>query len=171
MANPFESAIQASAQMSVAAASKITGMAPDQVAGILADGLPKAMEAARSTPESAVAAVQQALEAAPEPLHDVYARMGATAASVGASEADFLRMFGSQAKALEEAAAAVAGTTTEKVGAVLGATVPAVKDAMRQGASVAGQAVEAVDPARAQEVLDQMAQASRAVFGRLSGRG
>lgn len=171
MTNPFEAALEASATMSINMAARMTGMEPDQVAAMLADALPKAMEAAKASPEAAAAVFKESFEAMPEPLQAVYERMGAAAAAQGATPQDFARMFGAQAKALEEAAASMAGTTTDKAGAAFGAAVPAMKDAMRQGAVAAGQAADAVDPAKAQEMLGQAAQATASVFGRLAGRG
>jgi hypothetical protein len=170
MSNPFEAALEASAKMSISMAAKVTGMEPEEVAGILADGLPKAMDAAKSSPAAAAELFRQSVEALPEPVHAAYERLGTAAAVPGATAEDFVKMFGASAKALEETAATMAGTTADKAGAVFGAAVPAVKDAMRQGASAAGQAVEAVDPLKAQELLGQAADATAAVFGRLAGR-
>jgi hypothetical protein len=171
MPNPFETALEASAKMSINAAAKMTGMEPEDVAAMLADSLPKAMEAAKASPEAAAGAIKQSVQAMPVPVQAAYEKMGATASAQGASAQEMASMFGAQTKALEEAAASMAGTTTEKAGAVLGAAVPAVKDAMAKSAAAAGQAAGTVDPAKAQELLGQAAQATASVFGRLAGRG
>jgi hypothetical protein len=156
MTNPIESALEASSALTLSAAARMTGMTEEQVAGILADALPRALEAARTEPAAALETVRAALESAP--------------ASLQASAEDVVAMFGAQATAVAESATAVAGATKEQVDGVLGAALPALKDAVRAGVGAADEAASVVDTARAQELLGQAQQAATSVFGRLAGR-
>jgi phage-related protein len=156
--------------MTINMTAKMTGMKPEEVAAIIADGVPKAMEAAKLDPDKATAAFKASFEALPEPLQKMYEKMGAAAAAQGASVDDFRTMFGAQATALAETASSMAGATTEQAGAVFGAAVPAMKDAMRTGAEAAGAAADSIDASKAQEMLGQAAQATANVFGKLAGR-
>lgn len=170
MTNPIEAALEASSKLTLGAAAKVTGMTEEQVAGILADALPKALEAAKTDPAAAVAMIRGAVESAPESLQQAYEKLVAAAEGAGASAEDVVALFGAQATALAESASGVAGATKEQVDGVLGAAVPAVKDAVRAGAGAADEAVSAIDTTKAQELLGQAQEAAAAVFGRLSGR-
>ncbi len=170
MANPFEAALDQSAKLSINLAAKLTGMSSEQVAGILADGIPKAMAEAKADPAAATQAVKQALEAVPESVQSMYEKVEATAAAQGATVEDFTRMFGASATTLAETASSMAGASKEQAEKVLGAAVPAVKDAMRAGASAAGAAADSIDAGKAQDLLGQAQEATAKVFGRLAGR-
>jgi hypothetical protein len=170
MTNPIESALEASSALTLSAAARMTGMTEEQVAGILADALPRALEAARTEPAAALEAIRAALESAPGSLQQVYGTVSAAAADAGASAEDVVAMFGAQATAMAESATAAAGATKEQVDGVLGAALPAVKDAVRAGVGAADEAASAVDTARAQELLGQAQEAAASVFGRLAGR-
>ncbi len=170
MANPFETALEQSAAMVTTMTAQLTGMTPQEVAAVLADSLPTALDSAKLDPQSASAAFRDAFETVPESLQAVYEKLGAAAAAQGATVEDFRAMFGTSATALAETATATAGTTKDQVDNVLGAAVPALKDAMRTGADTAGAAVSSLDPAKAQEMLGQASQAAASVFGRLAGR-
>ena len=170
MANPFESALEQSAAIVTTMTAQATGMTPQEVAAVLADSLPKALDAAKLDPQSASAAFRDAFETVPESVQAVYEKLGAAAAAQGATVDDFRAMFGATATSVAETASATAGATKEQVDSVLGAAVPALKDAMRTGADTAGAAVASVDPAKAQEMLGQASQAAASVFGRLAGR-
>jgi hypothetical protein len=170
MSNPIEAALEASSKITLGTAAKVTGMSEEQVAGILADALPKALEAARTDPAAAVEAIRSALESAPESLQQAYEKLASAAGGAGASAEDVVAMFGAQATSLAEGATGVAGATREQVDGVLGAALPAVKDAVRAGLGAADEAVPSIDTSKAQEVLGQAQEAAAAVFGRLAGR-
>lgn len=170
MANPVESALEASSALAVSAAAKVTGMDEDEVAAVLADALPTALEALRHDPAAALEALRTALQSAPESLHQVYENLAAAAADAGASVEDVVATFGARATSLAEGAAGVAGATKEQVDGVLGAALPAVMDAVRAGAGAADEALPTLDTAKAQELLGQAQEAASSVFGRLAGR-
>jgi hypothetical protein len=170
MANPFETALEQSAAMVTTMTAQVTGMTQQEVAAILADSLPKALDTAKLDPQSASEAFRDAFETVPESLSSVYEKLGAAAAAQGATVEDFRAMFGASATNLAETATTTAGATRDQVDSVIGAALPALKDAMRTGADTAGAAVASLDPAKAQEMLGQASQAAASVFGRLAGR-
>jgi hypothetical protein len=170
MANPIESALEASSAMTLGLASKVTGMTEQQVANILADALPRALEAARADPAAAADAVKQALDSLPEPVQQAYEKVSSAAAHQGATAEDFVKMFGASATALAETASSMVDASREQVDGVLGAAVPALKDAVRAGVGAADEAVATVDGGRAQELLSQAQEAASKVFGSLAGR-
>jgi hypothetical protein len=170
MTNPFETALDESAKLTINLAAKLTGMAPEKVAEVLADGIPKAMAEVKADPAAATQAVKQAFEAIPEPVHRIYERLGSAAAAPGATIEDFRSMFGSSATSLAETTSSLAGASKEQADKVLGAALPAVKDAMRAGAAAAGAAADSIDASKAQDLLSQAQEATAKVFGRLAGR-
>ncbi len=168
MANPIETALEASSKVTISAASKLTGMSEQQVAEILAEGLPKALEAVKADPAAAADLVTRALESLPAPVQQAYEKVAATAAEQGATAEDLVAFFGSSAAALAETATSMGDATKEQVDSVLGAAVPAVKDAVRAGMGAADEAVSTIDGGRAQELLSQAQEAASKVFGSLA---
>ena len=60
MANPFETALEQSAAMVTTMTAQLTGMTPQEVAAVLADSLPTALDSAKLDPQSASAAFRDA---------------------------------------------------------------------------------------------------------------
>ena len=77
-------------------------------------------------------------------------------------------MLNAQLEALENAAAQIAGATAEQAGQVFGASVPALRDSLRQAAEQAGIQSQAIDGAQAQQVLADAAASARSVFARFA---
>lgn len=170
MANAFQDALEQSAQMSIALAAKLTGIPAERIAEMMAEAIPKLMEQAKQSPEAAVAAFKQSFEMLPEPLQQFYEKLGSAAAANGVTMEDFAKLFSQSAESMQKVAASWTDTTIGQAGAVFGAAVPALEDAMRRSGEAAGMIADSIDPAKAQELMGQAAEATRSVFNRLAGR-